>query len=372
MPYSLGTNDDLAVKLWSSKMTRDVLPSTILSEFVGKDKSNSVMVIKDEISKRAGDRLRIPFLHLSDQSPIKGVPIDGNENSLNYDNYDLEIDKESYAERREVDLTDERAEFNFREDMKYVLSNRWTESMEIQLLNVLCGNSLGTDHSGQTGFDANNTIDEPDATHHLFAGAGNSADTDLAAADILTSTLIRQAATLAETLRTESQRPIIKRAKLPSSSTPSWGLVIPPRQREHLFAEAADAGTFYGIQTAMIQGGDTGDSNILKGRYVNTMYQKVGMYAGVCIYVDPYTPYGNDGTDPLTSVDRMPFVGAGAGAVGFGRKNPGIDKFGWREETFRYAEEYGIAATAIWGAVKARIDSQDLGVITISAHALAS
>lgn len=377
---SFPTTDPNTVKRWSKDLEREALPSTICSALVGRNKGASVLTFKTDLIRDAGDRLRIPYLFLSNQAPIEGAPIEGNEHDPDYESYDLLIDKQSHAERREVDLSDQRTHFNFRDDMKYLLANRWAETMEISILNQLAGNSLGTDHSGRPGFDANNAITEPSADYHLFSSAaGTGPESALVAGDTLSSQNIRDAATLAETLRTGgSDRPIIKRAKLPGVPSPAWALVMSPRQRDHLYAETATAGSFFDIVRANIEGGQAGrDESIFASRYRDTMYQKIGQYAGVCLYVDPYTPFGNDGAGAaLPDVDRSIFLGAGAGAIGFGKKSPDMTRFSWREEMFRYKESYGIAAVSLWGAVKATatartdaVGGEDLATIVISSHA---
>lgn len=333
-------------------VTREVLPATLYRLLVNKNKQASPLYLKDDLVKDRGDRIRCPYLYQLKRSPIKGVPIDGNEGTLQYDNYDVIVDKQSHAERREIDLSDQRVAFadQFREDMKGHIVNNWIETHEISLLNHMGGNSLGTDHSGETGFDGNNAISEPVAPYHLFSGAA-TAETGLVAGEVLSSANIRQAATLAETLRTTLDLPVIRRAALPVSSSAMWGLIISPRQRDHLIDETGTVGSFLDVQRAAMEGGETSDSQtILRGRYDNTTYQYIGQYAGVAIFVDAYTPFGNDGAgNALSDVDRSIFFGAGTGAVSFGKLSPDMERFQWRDEEFRYAEEYGVAAKSIWG-----------------------
>lgn len=373
---TLGTNDRLTQKEWGDKVEREVLPATCHRLMVKGNSGSSAVRLEDTLSKRAGDRIRLPYLFASDQLPIKGVKIEGNEHSPDYTDFDLLIDKQSFAERREVDLNDQRTEFKFRDDMKYLISNRWVENIEISTLNHLGGNSLGTDHAGNTGFDANNTITEPDSDYHLFSGTA-TAETALVAGDNLSSANIRAAATRAETLRTGGApsgniRPVIPRCSLEGRM--AWGLLISPTQRDFLLAETGERGDFMGVQLAAMEGGEKGSDAVLRSRYVSTVYQKEGLYAGVCIYTDPYVPFGTDGgTAQNTDVDRSIFFGAGAGALGFGRMGSMSDvgKFAWVEEEFRYLEDYGIAAKSIWGFVKAGTggaSQTDLATIVISSH----
>ena len=367
---SFATGDNLTVKRWSKALEKEALPPTIASALVGKDPMNSPLVIKDDLQKAAGDKITIPYLSLSNQDPIQGAPIYGNEHAPSYTDYSLLLDKQAFAEKRETDLNDQRTEFDFRSDMRYLLGARNAEAMEIQLLNVLGGNSLGCDHSGTTGYDANNTITEPDSNHIIFSSSSHTTEATLVSGDELASSYIRDAVTAAETMRTANSLPQIRRAKLPGLNTMAYGLITTPRQRDNLYSEASTVGSFFDIQRQAMAGGETSNSDtILRGRWVNSLYQYIGMHDGVAIYVDPYLPYGNDGGTAInTNVDRSIFFGAGAGAIGFGRKTPGLERFDWREEIFRYGESYGIATVLIWGAVKAVVNSADLATIVISSY----
>jgi hypothetical protein len=52
---SYGTNDPLAVKLWSKRLAFEVLKQTWLHKFMGEESSN-IIQIKDETRKIAGDK----------------------------------------------------------------------------------------------------------------------------------------------------------------------------------------------------------------------------------------------------------------------------------------------------------------------------
>ena len=53
---SYGVNDPLAVKLWSKRLSVEVLKNTWASKFMGET-SSSIIQIKDETSKGAGDKI---------------------------------------------------------------------------------------------------------------------------------------------------------------------------------------------------------------------------------------------------------------------------------------------------------------------------
>jgi hypothetical protein len=53
---NFGVNDPLAVKLWSKKLTVEVLKETWIMNFAGTN-SDSMVQIKDETQKSAGDKI---------------------------------------------------------------------------------------------------------------------------------------------------------------------------------------------------------------------------------------------------------------------------------------------------------------------------
>src|SRR4051812_9447291 len=53
---SWGTNDALAVKLWSKRLLVEVLKSTWFAKFMGTS-SDSLVQVKDELTKSAGDKI---------------------------------------------------------------------------------------------------------------------------------------------------------------------------------------------------------------------------------------------------------------------------------------------------------------------------
>ena len=72
---SYGVNDAEAVKLWSRKTMHEALKMTFSSRFMGSD-SNSLCVIKDDLKKSAGDRIRIIL-----RMQLTGVGVQG-DNTL--------------------------------------------------------------------------------------------------------------------------------------------------------------------------------------------------------------------------------------------------------------------------------------------------
>ena len=54
---SIGVNDPLAVRAWSKKLAVEVSKATEIAPLIGTD-TNSIIQLKDEIQKGAGDTVR--------------------------------------------------------------------------------------------------------------------------------------------------------------------------------------------------------------------------------------------------------------------------------------------------------------------------
>lgn len=79
---SYGVNDSLAVKLWSKRLSVEVLKNTWLMKFAGEDTSN-IIQIKDETQKSAGDQITYGLrMQLTAQGILGDGTLEGNEESL--------------------------------------------------------------------------------------------------------------------------------------------------------------------------------------------------------------------------------------------------------------------------------------------------
>lgn len=77
-----GVNDPLAVKLWSKKLSVEVLKETWIMNFAGPS-SDSMVQIKDETQKSAGDRITYGLrMQLTSAGILGDGTLEGNEESL--------------------------------------------------------------------------------------------------------------------------------------------------------------------------------------------------------------------------------------------------------------------------------------------------
>ena len=79
---SYGTNDPLAVKLWSKRLNVEVLKTTWATKFMGAS-SSSIIQVKDETSKSAGDKITYGLrMQLSGTGVLGDGTLEGQEESL--------------------------------------------------------------------------------------------------------------------------------------------------------------------------------------------------------------------------------------------------------------------------------------------------
>ncbi len=94
---SYPTNHPLAVKLWSRRLMRESLKETYVSRFMGTTK-DSLLYVKDEMNKSAGDRVRVGLrMQLTGAGILGDGTLEGNEEALATFTDDLLIDQLRHA-----------------------------------------------------------------------------------------------------------------------------------------------------------------------------------------------------------------------------------------------------------------------------------
>jgi len=244
--------------------------------------------------------------------------------------------------------SEQRVPFTTRQEARDGLADWWSARIDTAVFNHLAGINTET----RTAYNANNTIVAPSSTHAIYANGG-SADTDVSdsASSRFQLTLLDEAIEKAKTLS-----PQINPIRIRGSEY--YVAFLHPYQVKDLRTDAtANRVTWYDVQKARIQGGQTGEDNpIFSGA--------LGVYNGVILHESTYVP-----ASPTTATCRRAiFAGAQAGAVAFGQGG-GKNKMTWVEELFDYKNKLGVSAGMIWGAKKCQYNSADFGVITISTGA---
>lgn len=113
---SYGVNDPLAVKLWSKRLSVEVLKNTWASRFMGPT-SASIIQIKDETSKSAGDKVTYGLrMQLAGSGVIGDGTLEGQEEALTTFSDAVLINQLRHAVRSAGRMTQQRVPFNIREE----------------------------------------------------------------------------------------------------------------------------------------------------------------------------------------------------------------------------------------------------------------
>lgn len=347
---SYGVNDPLAIKLWSKRLSVEVLKNTWASRFMG-DTSSSVIQIKDETSKSAGDKVTYGLrMQLSGNGVLGDGTLEGNEESLTTYSDAVLLNQLRHSVRSAGRMSQQRVPFNIRDEALSGLRDWWTDRVDFSLFNQICGNVAET-RLQWTGLQSPTA---PDANHILSSHAAATGDENIAAADVFTLTLLDRAVERARTLS-----PAVRPTKIGGKDY--WVGFLHPYQVTDMRTNTA-TGQWLDIQKAAEAGGEIEDNPIFDG--------SLGVYNGVILHQDYRITAGcNSGSGvAVANVRRAVVAGAQAAMLAFGRDN-GPERYTWVEELFDYENQLGVAAGLVFGMKKTVFNSLDYATIVCSSYA---
>ena len=391
---TFGTNDELAVKIWAKKLFVESIKATQLDKFIGTG-SDSVIQVKDELSKGAGDALKYGLrMQLSGSGIAGDSTLDGQEESLVTYHDTIGINQLRHAVKVVGNMSQQRVTFDIRAEAQAGLVDWWAQRLDTSLINQLAGNdnasNLNNIYSGM------NDITVP---YLSGAAATNYAAADYALIpDTLTGTPTSATVNAYETVLGDGSngastnstvankyvfnlrmldKAIIKARTLPTPIRPikmngmeCYVAFLHPYQVYDLRRNTA-AGQWMDIQKAALSGGAITKNPLFTGA--------VGMYSGVIIHEDARVPYG-DSSDinaahntnlGAAGVARAIFVGAQAGCIAFGRAygySGSNIKFKWTEVLNDYENQLGVSSALVYGMKKTRFNNKDFGTIVMSSY----
>lgn len=202
---SYGTNDPLAVKLWSKRLSVEVLKSTWANRFMGAS-SSSLIQIKDETSKSAGDKITYGLrMQLTGPGVVGDGTQEGQEESLTTYSDSVTINQLRHAVRSAGRMSQQRVPFTVRDEALSGLRDWWADRVDASWLNQICGYTAQTD-TRYTGLQATTA---PDTNHIVFPTDANNAGTDqsVSTTDTFTLSVIDKGVERARTL-TPAIRPL--------------------------------------------------------------------------------------------------------------------------------------------------------------------
>lgn len=327
---------------------KEALKETFLLQFAGTD-ANSLIQIKTEVNKDAGDRITFGIRQQLRGGGISGdSTLEGNEEALETYTQNVFIDQLRHAVRSGGKMSEQRVPFSVRNEARDGLADWWSDRLDFWWFNQMCGVSTQADLR-YTGMQA---AVAPDADHMVFGGVSTASEASLSAstADRFTLSIIDRAVEKAKT-RVNVLRPIR------IGSEKFWVAFLNPLQVTALRTNT-NTGQWLDIQKAAMAGMRSADSPIFTGA--------LGVYNKVILHESTRVPLLNTGAAGA-QVARGVLAGAQACCMAFGR-GYGKNTFSWKEELFDYENQLGVGAGCIGGLVKTRFNGSDFATITMSSY----
>lgn len=340
-------NHPLAVKHWAPGLMKEALKKTHALQFMGKD-TNSLIQIKTELNKAAGDRVRFGLRQQLNGAGIQGDnTLEGNEEDLVTYYKDVIIDQLRHAVRSAGKMSEQRVPFSVREEGKDGLADWWADRMDTAFFNQLCG-ATGVSDVRYTGMQA--TI-APDSDHLVVAAAtGSTSEDSLSNTSVAKFNLnFIDIAVEKAKLAVNAMRPIS------INNERKYVMFLHPYQVTDLRTNTS-TGQWLDIQKAAMSGGQVSKSPIYTGA--------LGEYNNVILHESTRIPTGLVNA----SARRAVLCGAQAGSIAFGR-GYGKNVFEWVEEMFDFKNQLGVAAGCIWGLQKNRFNNSDFATVVVPTYA---
>lgn len=340
-------NHPLAVKHWAPSLMKEALKKTFALQFMGKD-TNSLIQIKTEVNKAAGDRIRFGLRQQLNGAGIAGDnTLEGNEEDLVTYYQDIHIDQLRHAVRSAGRMSEQRVPFSVRDEARDGLADWWADRIDTAFFNQLAGNT-GQADTRYTGMQA--TI-APDTDHLVIASSTGStaevsiSNTSVAKFNLNFIDIAREKAATA----VNAMRPIM------INNDAYYVCFLHPYQVTDLRTNTS-TGQWLDIQKAAMSGGQTTRNPIFTGAL--GVYNKTILHESTRIPVAPTN----------ANVRRAVFAGAQACSIAFGR-GYGKNVFEWVEELFDFKNQLGVAAGCIWGLQKNRFNGSDFATVVIPSYA---
>lgn len=340
-----GTNNESTVKLWSKVLTHEAFAETFIQRFIG-DGRNSLLWEKDDLSKAAGDRIRIPLRLLMDGVGVTESEIlEGQEEPLRFDTDDLLINELAWATRWHGTIASQRVVYDMREEGMSGLATWFAERFEDSFLNQIAGNTAAT-----TKAAGNNAALAPTATagntRIIIGPPSSQADAEASLSSTASQgfqlPIINQLVLIAKTAT-----PLIRPLRI--DGVERYVQFLSPGQAFQLQTDIEASTTrikWQDIQTAAMQGGQISNNPLFTGA--------LGMYHNVILHEATRLPLA-----PTNSLARRSvFCGAQAAAIGFGQETPGLSRLDWHEESFDHGRQNSVKSGSIYGVKKLQFQNR--------------
>lgn len=316
---TIATN--LVQKAWAKATWEAGMHKSYFEKFTGTG-ADSIVQIKTELQKGAGDNIVIPLLMPLSGAGVTGDnTLEGNEEALIYRDFNVSIDQLRNAVRIAGKMEEQKTQINMRTDAKNALSEWLATTIDKKIFNVLSSN--------------------PSDDRVVYAGSAANKSA-LTASDIFSVDIIGKAKRLA----TADENTMVKPIKVDGRDV--YVMVIDQYQARDLMNDQKWLDAQHYAQSR------GNDNPIFTGA--------LGMYDGVVIHQHTRVIRDTTGSVPVSS---GLFLGAQAAVMAVGN-NPE-----WNEDTFDYGNQVGFEFGRIFGIAKSAFDydgdgnKTDFGVVNV-------
>lgn len=301
--FKINVPANLREQVWAYEAMESAMKNIFFSKFTGTG-NDSIIQLKTELQKNRGDKIWIRLLLKLKSDPIMGDnKLEGNEDDLTYADFGITIDQARWAVRSTGEMEEQKSKANMYQDAKNALQTRieeWLDGMIFKQLTT-----------------------DPTPNRVLYAGGRTSAAT-ITTADVFDTSIIGKAKRMAQ-----MAEPIIRPVKINGGNY--YVMVIDPYQARDLKNDEK----WFNAQK---------DAN-LRGEKNPIFSGALGMWDKVIVHEAESCPRTADGADG-GSVGHALFLGPQAGVIARAVKPQ------WREDTFDYGNEFGVAIRQILGIAK--------------------
>ena len=135
-----GPNNPLSVRIWAKRLFIESLRETFIDRFIGTSEKNSVIFMKDELTKSAGDRITVGLrLQLLGAGVAGDNTLEGNEEALATYADTIIIDQLRHAVRSKGKMSEQRVPFSVRQESMDGLKDWWADRLDTWFFNQAAG-----------------------------------------------------------------------------------------------------------------------------------------------------------------------------------------------------------------------------------------
>lgn len=329
----------LVLKAWAKKTYEAGIHEAFFSRFMGTD-AKAIVHRKEELSKGRGTKINIPLLlPLSGAGVLGDNILEGNEEALQYRDFEVELFRVRNAVRLEGEYEEQKTQIDMRRDARTALSAWIAKYVDTSIFAVLTGvQPSWATTAAQFPFP----LSAPTANRVVFGGTA-TAESGITTADKFSADLIG----IAKRKATANEDTAIRPVNVDGHDT--YCMVITPNQARDLrndqkWIEAQKHANIRGEKNPIFSGA-------------------MGIYEGVVIHENSRVPVTATGSSGL-EVGHALFLGAQA--VTFAEGTAPV----WREKKFDYDNKYGASIGRMFGVAKSAFkfdgtNLEDFGVVNV-------